>query len=541
MGRAASARYTLGMTLGKTLARLAAGVLILISLAACGLATPPAVVADVNGLARIDSGAGAMDFIISSGLTGERLPGARASLAEVGGIRLLYAEDPSGAHLPLAAPIGGQSTVRRITLPPRSVQGYNIATAAGEINVDALAKIGTLTESDLHSHLDAAGDRAVLIYFYNPSRPLALTGASLDAWATPYPNVIVLKAGGEPPDAKLALVIVGMERTAYASWANLNVDRYLAARVGQPPDLDTQDDLTFAWAFPVFQVDPPQPTIDAGRKDQTALTITWRSSSPDPPPPWKLFIKSDNPAVVPTPGEISISPGDPPQTISLAINRTGLKPGEYSATLYVQPFNETTGLIEQRVTRALTFEVITLPPTPTPGPPVKSLEVKPEQPKTGDTLIVTASGFAPGERVLVEFSGPAHRLSDSLPQADATGQIVYRIDLTGFPSDDYQLTLTGQQSAVTGSAPVTVAARPPDAIVASAELNVRFEPFKDSPVLEVLVKGDAVQVIAVNGDASWLQVVTPSGKRGWVQTKLVTLNIDLKSVPWNPNYPAPGG
>jgi len=527
------------MNYGKHASRVITLLLALILLTACSLAAPSLVVADVNGLSRIDTGAGSIDFILSSGLTGERLPGARAGLAIVGGVKLLYAEDPTGAHLPLAAPIGGESNVRRIVLPPRSTQGYNIATASGQINLAALNKIGTLTEQEIRDRLATMGDRAVLLYLYNPQRPLALTGAALDVWATPFPNVIVIKAGGEPPDATLALVIVGIEQAVYGAWANINVDRYLAARVGQAPDLDTAGDLTFAWAYPVIQVDPPQPSLDAGRKDDVALTLTWRSSNPDPPPPWTLFITSDNPAVTPTPAKIVISPGDPAQTILLSIDRKGLAPGIYSATIFIQPFNETVGLIEQRVTRALTFEVVTLPPTPTSGPPVKSLVVEPDQPRTGDTLIITVTGFEAGERALVELNGPARRLSDALPQADASGQLVYRVDLADFPAGDYDLLVIGQQSAITGTAIVTISERPPDAVAASNELNVRFEPFAESPVLEVLVKGDTMRVIAVNGDASWLQVITINGTQGWVQTKLVTLAIDLSGVPWNSDYPAP--
>ncbi|MBN1427220.1 MAG: SH3 domain-containing protein [Anaerolineae bacterium] len=76
--------------------------------------------------------------------------------------------------------------------------------------------------------------------------------------------------------------------------------------------------------------------------------------------------------------------------------------------------------------------------------------------------------------------------------------------------------------------------------MASDELNVRYQPLSDSPVVDILVRGDPLQVISVNGDDSWIEVVTPSGEHGWVLTKLVQLNIDLSTVPWNSAYPAPG-
>lgn len=512
-------------------------------LAACDLLSggaPSTVsgVTDVNGLVRIESPAGAMDFQVSSGLTEEKLPGVRISVAIEREMRFVYAEDPTGAHLPVAAPVAGESTIRRMVMPPKSLQGYNIATAAGELDWQALAPLETLTEAAVRSRLKGS-DVAVLLYLYNPARPLALTGAALDAYATPFDNVTVLRAGGEPPDAQLALVVVGMQREAYDAWSNLNIDRYLASRVGQAPDLDLRDDLAFRWAYPVFEIFPPDDTLDIGEGDSATLRIGWRSSNPDPPPPWSFFVSSDRPALSVSPENFSLGPDQPPQEVTLTVDRTELEAGDYSATITIQPFADPFGLIEQRVERVVTFTVAQKPPTPTPGPAPKTMTILPEQPRVGDMLEIAATGFTAGESVLVELTGAERSLRDALPLADALGSFSYQVDLTGFPTGTYDLRITGAESGITGAMTLTVDAPLPDATVASGELNVRYQPLADSPVLEILVQGDPVQIISVNGDNSWVEVVTASGTRGWVQTKLLQLNIDINTVPWNPGYPAP--
>jgi hypothetical protein len=496
-------------------------------------------VADINGLVRIEGVGRTMDFVVSSGLSGEKLPGARLSLADVGGLRLLYAEDPTGSHLPLATPLAGESTVRRVVLAPLPVQGFNIATASGDLDVGKLNSLGALSESALRDRLKAGKDTAVLIYLYNPQRPLALTGASLDAYGTPYDNVTVLKAGAEPTNAVLSLVIIGIGRDAYETWSNLAIDRYLAARIGSAPDTDVRDDLAFEWAYPVVSVYPSEDQVDLGEDDSVTFQIAWRSQNPDPPPPWTFFVSSDNEALTLSTDKFPLKPGDPPQDLTATVSRANLAPGDYTATLTIQPFSDTFGLIEQLIVKEITFTVIETPPTPTPGPQVKSMTVTPENPQSGDVLTIEADGFLPGERVTIELSGQDLHLTDSLPLADALGAITAQVDLATAPPGDYLLTVIGEESKVSGTKPITIAGRPPDAIVNSSELNVRLEPFPDSPVLEILVQGDELRVIAVNGDNSWMKVITPTGIQGWVQSRLCTVNIDLNSVPWDDDYPTP--
>ncbi len=496
-------------------------------------------VADMNGLARVESAAGVNDFQVTSGLTGERLTGVRIRVAVFGGTRLLMAEDPTGAHLPVAVPLTGEATVRRLVMPARTGSGYNITTAAGPLNLDDLELVGTLSEEDIRARLLRGPNQAVLIYLYNPARPLALTNAPLQAYSTPFENVTVLRAAGEPSDATLGLVTVGLQHLAYETWSNRFIDRYLAARIGQQPDTDLRGDLAFRWSYPVYDVFPPDEDFELGDDGELLLRVNWRSQNPDPPPPWSFFVTTDDERLVPEPEAFQLGPDSPPAEVRLVVNRAGLAAGEYTATLFIQPFSDAFGMIEQPVERTVTYTVDQSEPTPTPGPSVESLQVDPSQPRTGQTMTVTAEGFEAGEPVLFEMIGAERTISDTLQAADGTGFFTYLVDLGTVPAGSYTLRVTGAQSGIAGELALTVAMKVPDAVVRTGELNLRIGPGYDYPVVDVLAQGDELDVIAVNWDDSWLEVTTSTGRQGWVVTDLVELSIPLDDVPWNSNFPAP--
>jgi hypothetical protein len=422
-------------------------------------------------------------------------------------------------------------------MPPAGGLGVNITTAYGALDTSWLDSIGMLSETDLRARLNRSGDEAVLIYFYNPMRPLALTGASLDAFATPFDNVIVLKARAEASDEPLGLLIVSLDRSAFADWAHINVDRYLAGRIGQAPITDLRTDLAFSWAYPVFDVFPAEENLELQGAVSADLLISWRSRNPDPPSPWSFFVTSDSEAVVITPDNFPLNPQSPPQTVTVTIDRSGLLPGEYTATLFIQPFSDTFGLIRQTVERTITFTVDETPPTPTPGP-ITEIVLSPIEPREGDNLSVSAEGFLPGESVLIELVGESRSIRDALPTASETGAFDYTIDLDTVPRGEYTLTLLGSQSFIRAEVSVLILEAIADAVVSRDELNLRFCPSFDCPVVEILARGDELTVIAVNSDDTWLEVTTTTGYQGWVLTNLVDLNIDLSTVPWNPNPPA---
>jgi len=529
----------------------ATGLLVALALTGCGLlggsrapgdAQVAAAVSDTDGLARVESAAGIIDFQVSSGLTGERLAGARLRVAVWGDSRMLYAEDPARQHLPVAVPLDGTPSVRRLVLPPLTAIGYNITTASGALNIADLSPLGTLSEADLRARLNAGPDEAVLIYLYNPNSPLALTGASLEAFAAPFDNVTVLRAAGEPPDAALSMVVVGVSHTLFNTWEHREIDRYLATRIGKRPDTDLRGDLAFRWSYPVYQVFPDGDVLQLAEDGTAKVIVSWLSANPNPPPPWSIFLTSNTEeAVTIEPESALLGPDTPSAEFLITVNREALPPGAHSVELYIQPFSETFGLIQQSITRTLDFEVADRPPTPTPGPQVEALALSPDNPSEGDTLYVEATGFTPREAVLVEMTGANFNFRDALATANDEGAFNYLFDLTTVPAGTYTITLTGTASQVQGLANVTIAEKLADAIVDRPELNLRLGPGEDYPVVEVLVQGDELSVISVNWDDSWIEVRTKTGQTGWVVTALVDLNVSLQDIPWNSNFPAPSG
>lgn len=497
-------------------------------------------VSDMNGLARVESAAGVIDFQVSSGLSGERLTGVRIRLAVSGDMRLLFAEDPTGKHLPVSVPLAGDATVRRLVMPPLTGPGYNLASVAGALQVDALDAIGELAPGALHARLERGPDEAVLLYFYNPERPLALTDATLQAYETPFQNVTVLRAAGEPDDAELALVVVPIQYEAYGDWNHRAIDRYLAGRIGQPPSADLRGDLALSWAYPVYDVFPaPDEPLAVGEDEQITFRVNWRSQNPDPPPPWSFFISAEEDWLAVEPETFQLDPQSPPAEVTVTVNREGLEPGEYEGAVLIQPYSDAFGMIEQAMERTVSFTVGQAAPIATAGPSLDDLSVDPSSPREGGQMTVTGQGFEPGEAVVFEFIGPERTITDTLQVADEAGVYTYVVELDNVPAGEYTLRLTGAAGGIVAEMPIVVGEEIPDAVVETAELNMRTGPGYDYPVLELLVRGDELDVVATNWDDEWIEVRASTGVQGWVVTELVELNVDLEDVPWNSDFPNP--
>lgn len=71
----------------------------------------------------------------------------------------------------------------------------------------------------------------------------------------------------------------------------------------------------------------------------------------------------------------------------------------------------------------------------------------------------------------------------------------------------------------------------PDAIVASASMNVRENPGEGARILVTLPRDTPLRILGRYFDNSWLQVQTANGVVGWSFTRLMTVNIDLARVP----------
>lgn len=69
------------------------------------------------------------------------------------------------------------------------------------------------------------------------------------------------------------------------------------------------------------------------------------------------------------------------------------------------------------------------------------------------------------------------------------------------------------------------------AIVNTAVLNVRAGPGAEYSVVDIVRQGDVVTMTGRNADASWVFIRTPSNIEGWVNTTLLTFNVNPFNLP----------
>ena len=89
------------------------------------------------------------------------------------------------------------------------------------------------------------------------------------------------------------------------------------------------------------------------------------------------------------------------------------------------------------------------------------------------------------------------------------------------------------QASVAASAPSVVTSSAPTGVTAVANgfPFVRSGPGQEYPVLATLQDREKVSVIGRNGDGSWLQIMLPSGQRGWSGTNLLVVSGNANTVP----------
>ncbi|MEW6579451.1 MAG: SH3 domain-containing protein [Chloroflexota bacterium] len=80
---------------------------------------------------------------------------------------------------------------------------------------------------------------------------------------------------------------------------------------------------------------------------------------------------------------------------------------------------------------------------------------------------------------------------------------------------------------------IVVTATPslPDGVVNAATLNVRANPGEGASILTKVNRDTPLEILGRYFDNSWIQVQLPNGVVGWVYRPLVTVNIDLTTVP----------
>jgi hypothetical protein len=70
----------------------------------------------------------------------------------------------------------------------------------------------------------------------------------------------------------------------------------------------------------------------------------------------------------------------------------------------------------------------------------------------------------------------------------------------------------------------------PDAVVNTANLNLRSGPSTDYEILGVLKQGDPLKITGKDSPGDWLKVIAPDGEEGWVAAWLLEINLDISGV-----------
>jgi len=70
----------------------------------------------------------------------------------------------------------------------------------------------------------------------------------------------------------------------------------------------------------------------------------------------------------------------------------------------------------------------------------------------------------------------------------------------------------------------------PDAVVNTANLNLRSGPSTDYEILGVLKQGDPLKIKGKDSPEDWLKVIAPDGEEGWVAAWLLEINLDISGV-----------
>ncbi len=68
--------------------------------------------------------------------------------------------------------------------------------------------------------------------------------------------------------------------------------------------------------------------------------------------------------------------------------------------------------------------------------------------------------------------------------------------------------------------------------VTAEGLNVREEPSIHGKIIEVLSKGDEVELISISGDNYWYKVMTPDGTEGWASHKYLHKVVKTPESDW---------
>jgi hypothetical protein len=81
----------------------------------------------------------------------------------------------------------------------------------------------------------------------------------------------------------------------------------------------------------------------------------------------------------------------------------------------------------------------------------------------------------------------------------------------------------------------------PDASVRPIDSNLRLraEPLDETGIIGYLAPESPLAIVSRTGDSRWLEVRTGDERIGWVDADFIKLNIEMESIPVNPEYAVP--
>jgi hypothetical protein len=134
--------------------------------------------------------------------------------------------------------------------------------------------------------------------------------------------------------------------------------------------------------------------------------------------------------------------------------------------------------------------------------------------------------FATRIKAAIEFGAVRAWVEQALAVAESDPAVNAAITATA--------TFTPAPSA-TLPVPITPTPSPaPPLGVVRRNARLRAGPGTDQTTLAGLLTGEQVQVLGVNGDRTWVKVISGQGQTGWVFAELLELNVPLAELPAAP-------
>jgi hypothetical protein len=174
-------------------------------------------------------------------------------------------------------------------------------------------------------------------------------------------------------------------------------------------------------------------------------------------------------------------------------------------------------------------------PTPTPTDTLTPTSTSPPSPTNTPTPMPTATPTPPPTPTAAQTPTSTHTAMPTSTPTDTSTPTPTDTPSPSTPTPTHTATLTPTSTHTASPTPTLIpTATPtpkPDAVVSVENLHLRSGPGKDYDSVRTLRKGNPLEVMGKNFAGNWLKVVCSDGKKGWVATSCLDMNISLTDVP----------